>query len=120
MNVLLNLLSGGLLKELRLAYEARLRAKDSETDYETSLMIEGLHAQIEVTRGYLGSIVGNILLLLAGFGPAFHFLMVCLDSVFDWPMVIHKLPAPMDEWQGWIVLSILGVIGMKGVFNGRR
>lgn len=119
MQFLLNLLSGGLLKELRLAYEARLQAKDSEADYETSLQIEGLHAQVEVTRGYLTSVVGNVLLLLAGFGPAFHFLMVCLDSTFDLPMVVHKLPAPMDEWQGWIIMSILGVVGLKGVFNGR-
>ncbi|MBR9765710.1 MAG: hypothetical protein GYB53_19855 [Rhodobacteraceae bacterium] len=58
--------------------------------------------------------------LLAAFGGVvlFHFGAVAIYSVFwcadcAWPQpwTIAALPAPMDEWEGWIVLACIGGAG---------
>lgn len=47
----------------------------------------------------------------------FWFTMVCLDSVFNWPIVIQRLPEPLDDWATYIISALFIVDGGKALLG---
>jgi hypothetical protein len=39
----------------------------------------------------------------------------CRGCAFPQPWTIAALPAPLDQWGGWIMTAIFGVIGVSGL-----
>jgi len=61
-------------------------------------------------------------LLLFALPTAVHYLAVvvysmlwCSDCAFSKSWTIAALPAPMDEWQGYIILASIGALGLVGL-----
>ena len=48
------------------------------------------------------------------------FSAVVADSIFHFPFDIAALPAPLDEWGGWIITALFLVDGSKSVLAGLR
>lgn len=112
--------AGAILGRLFDLYERRARANSDLERQKIDAEIRALEIErdtIAATRppGSLTARVAAVLMLLAGLGPALHYGAVCLDSAFPglfpgW--TVHALPPPMDEWQGWIILSLFGVTAL--------
>lgn len=47
----------------------------------------------------------------------FWFAAVCFDSVFNWPIVIQKLPEPLDDWATYIISALFIVDGGKALLG---
>lgn len=43
----------------------------------------------------------------------------CSQCAFPKPWIIAALPAPMNEWEGWIILASIGALGVLG-YAGRK
>jgi hypothetical protein len=111
---ILSWLSGGALDRILDTVDKRVQA---ESDKEK---IKG-----DVIRAHMASrsswmAAGGFWLLLGwSLTALLHYASVTLYSILwcqgcaypqDW--TIAKLPAPMDEWQGWIVLASIGGLGL--------
>lgn len=116
MNWLISLLTGGLPQQLRLAYEARLRAQN-DTD---RLIAENEIKVLENARlNRLASPENPFVKLavgLAAVGVCGHLFLVCFVSAFPfWGWTVHALPPPMDQWQGQIILGLFGLAGVGSI-----
>lgn len=103
---LLALLGGGLADQLRRAYEARLAAENDADRVAADIEIARLNARLaRADNPGLQWAIGIIALAMAG-----HLAAVVVASTFPvlgW--VVHRLPAPMDAWQGQIILGLFGL-----------
>lgn len=113
---LLQLFGGGLAEQLRRAYEAKLAASNDADRIAAEVTIKTLEAELEARRNAKeirlatsGFWEQRLLVAIAGFPPAIHFGAVCFASMMPEPITIHALPAPMNEWQGAIILSLFGL-----------
>lgn len=124
----------GIVGELRAAYAAKLAADTDEAKIQADVTIRTLEtrqaaletaASIRLASGGFWEM--RLMVFVAGFFPAAHFAAVSIDSMFaieGW--VVQALPAPMDEWQGSIILSLFGLSAVKigvstvGQIMGRR
>lgn len=118
MRFLTALFGGGLADQLRRAYEAKLAA---ETDAER-LAVETQIRALEIaqanrlaTTDNLGVrwAIGIVAVALCG-----HVACVVIASALPslgW--TVHALPAPMNEWQGTIILSLFGLSAIRSVFR---
>lgn len=89
------------LHEQRIAEEAKSK-RDA--------LIAEQQAAVLIRRETAGFWEMRLLTALTLGGFVFHVLLVILDTCFatiDWR--IPKLPAPMDEWEGAIILSLFGI-----------
>lgn len=106
MTWLLRLFGGGLADQLRRAYEAKLAA---ETDADR------IAADVEIARitNRLARSDNRALqwaIALIAFAMGGHLAAVAFVSAFPfWGWTVHALPAPMNEWQGQIVLGLFGL-----------
>lgn len=110
---LLRLLSGGLLDRVFDTIDRRI-----EADADRERIKADLIAEYYRTRPGFMRAGGFVLMLLFAAPLAFWFSSVCIYSVF-WcagcafpkPWTIAALPAPLNEWAGWIIMAIFGVLG---------
>ncbi|MFY0682833.1 MAG: hypothetical protein JXR13_19880 [Thalassovita sp.] len=114
MALLSKLLTGGLIDQLSRANTARHRAETEQERIEAEVQI----ARIQATQNR-GSLM-DLLAFIAGLPVALLLGCVALVSAFpgafpDWTVL--ALPAPMNEWQGRI---ILGLFGLSAVGRLRR
>lgn len=68
-----------------------------------------VQAQVASKHDKLVSWIGGAL--------AFHITMIVLDSVFHLNWKVDALPAPMDSWEGLIVLTICGAAPVTNIAN---
>jgi hypothetical protein len=113
---------GGQLNQALATYEA---AQTSQAKVDASVEIQQIQAMIAaqhdataLRRATSAFWEQRVLVFLAGIGPTMHYLAVCFVST--WPSavpgwVVVKLPAPMDSWEGYIILSFFGLIGVRGI-----
>lgn len=109
---LLSIFGGGLADQLRRAYEAKLAAGNDSERIAADVEIARLTARLARSdnRG-LQLAIGIIALAMAG-----HLAAVVVASIFPglgW--VVHRLPAPMDAWQGQIILGMFGLSAVARV-----
>jgi len=116
--LLTSIFGGGLAEQLRLAYQARLNA---QTDSEKLAVereiarLEGISAERARSSGFWEI---RLVAFVAGFAASAHFLLVAFVSAF--PMTgwtVHALPAPMNEYQGSIILSLFGIAAIGRVLK---
>lgn len=111
---LARLARSGLADRLAVAFAAR---QSAETEQDR------IAAEIEIER--IRSLQGrgrlfDLLVFLAGLPLVLHMGCVALVSaVPGWfpGWTVHALPAPMDEWQGQIILSLFGLAGLARVLR---
>lgn len=111
MNTLLRLFFGGLASELSKAFQARQNAQTEQARIAADERIAQLQA-IQATRSAsAGRWSVEIPCFIAGFAASGHFALVAFASSPWAPVgfVVHKLPAPMDQYQGSIILSFFGI-----------
>lgn len=107
-------LGGDLLGRLAEAMTARQNAQTEQ---------QRIAAEVEIAR--IQSLQGRgclfeLLVFLAGLPLVLHLGCVALVSAVPqrfpgW--VVHKLPAPMDDWQGQIILSLFGLSALSRVLR---
>jgi hypothetical protein len=112
----------GVARELRGAYRDRLNATNDADRIRADERIATLKGEAEVMQSYYANRAswmqaGGFWLLLMFAAPvAVWHAAVIMDSL---PYVrdlfgdrqVHALPAPLDEWAGWIVIACIGGAG---------
>lgn len=110
MKWLLQLFGGGLAEQIRLAYQAKLNAQGAEAKLEAEreyARLEGISVERARSSGFWEI---RLVAFLAGFAASAHFLLVAFVSAFPgFGWTVHALPAPMDQYQGSIILSLFGL-----------
>ena len=115
---LTRLLGGGLGEQLRRAYEAQLAAKTNADKLAAESTIRALEIaqanRLATTDNWgVRLAIGIVAVALCG-----HVAAVVIASTFPslgW--TVHALPAPMNQWQGTIILSLFGLSAVAKVFR---
>ncbi len=115
---LTGLLGGGIPDQLRRAYEAKLNAQNDQDRLVAESTIRALEiaqANRLATSDNWGVrlAIGIVAVALCG-----HVAAVVIASTFPalgW--TVHALPAPMNDWQGTIILSLFGLSAVSRVFR---
>jgi hypothetical protein len=114
--------SGGIVSNLSKAYEKKLEAQSKHDVLLADLDIANMEAELEARRQ-----AKAIRLETAGFwemrlavgivavATACHYAAVILDSIYQFSWDVAALPAPMDQWEGTIILSFFGLQGAVGI-----
>lgn len=115
-------LTSGILDKLLDFYTKR---QDTNAKVAVELIqaeIETRKAQRDIIINESGWSVSRWMRPFVFYPLAIHLNLVILDSIFNFSWDIARLPTPMDEWQGGIILSfflikpveaIIGVLGVK-------
>lgn len=112
----LNWLSGGLLDKV-LGYfsarqDARLRAMNDAQRQAHELALATEQSAKEVRLATTGFWEMRALTVAIALPFVAHLWAVWLDTQFGFGWRIAKFPAPFDEWQGAILLSFFGLVGV--------
>lgn len=115
---LLALFGSGIPDQLRRAYEARLNAaNDSDR-----LLAESQIRALEIAQANRLATADNpglrVAIAIVAIALALHLAAVAVASTFPglgW--TVHALPAPMNEWQGTILLSLFGLSAVTRIFK---
>jgi hypothetical protein len=114
--LLISLLGGPVLKGLIESYRAKLDAANSADRIAADLAIAEIEAGLEARKrahelrlATSGFWEMRLLTFAIAFPFVAHLWAVWLDTQFRLGWRIPKFPAPMDEWQGAIMLSFFGI-----------
>jgi hypothetical protein len=114
------LITGGALDRVLETVNQKTEASVERDKLRADIVLEHYR-----TRGDYMRSGGFVLMLLFAVPLAgWHALVIydsalgCADCVLANTWTVAALPAPLDEWAGWIVLSIFGVIGVDRI--GRK
>jgi len=117
---ILNWISGGLARSLTQAYEAKLKAQNDSERIAADISIQEIQAQIQVANGAkeirlatAGFWEQRLLTFLIGFFAVSHLGAVWADTMFKLGWKVSAFPAPMDQWQGTIILGYFGYVGAQ-------
>ncbi|MGL4309815.1 MAG: hypothetical protein ACRCSU_04955 [Paracoccaceae bacterium] len=116
---LLQLVFGaGIPDQLRRAYEARLAA---ENDGDR-LLAESRIRALEIAQANRLATADNpglrLAIGIAALALSLHLAAVAFVSVFPGlGLTVHALPAPMNDWQGTILLSLFGLSAVTKIFK---
>jgi len=115
LRTILGWLTGGVLDRI-------LSTVDKKIENEANRDIikgELIKAHLRTRAGFMRA-GGFVLMLLFAVPLAFWFASVLVYSVlwcercaYPQTWIIAALPPPLDEWAGWIIMSIFGVIGLN-------
>ena len=112
---LLSWLTGGALDR---ALSTVDRYVDAQTDRE-KIKADIVRDHIKTRPDWLRA--GGVLLMVPFVAVVFfHFGAVavysvfwCAECAFAKPWTIAALPAPMDQWEAWIIMASLGIYGLR-------
>lgn len=114
---LLQFLTSGILDKL-LAYYTQKNTVDGQVAVETiKAEIETRKLQTQVILNESGWAVSRWMRPFVFYPLALHLNLVILDSIFKFPFDIARLPSPMDQWQGAIILSFFLVRPIEKIFK---
>ncbi len=116
--LLTSIFGGGLAEQLRRAYQAKLDAKNDGQRIEAEREVARLEAISAERARSSGFWEIRLVAFVAGFAAAAHFALVAFVSAF--PAVgwtVHALPAPMDSYEGSIILSLFGIAALGRVLR---
>lgn len=113
-----SLITGGIPDQLRRAYEAKLNAQNDAD----RLMAESQIRALEIAQANRLATADNIgvrwAIGIVALSLCCHVAAVVIASTFPslgW--TVHALPAPMNEWQGTIILSLFGLSAVAKIFR---
>ena len=114
--LLISLFGGPILKGLIESYRAKLDAANSADRIAADLAMAEIEAGLEARKrahelrlATSGFWEMRLLTFAIAFPFVAHLWAVWLDTQFRLGWRIPKFPAPMDEWQGAIMLSFFGI-----------
>lgn len=114
--LLAGLIGGPVVSGLLKGYRARLDAANSADRIAADLAIRDIEAGIDARKrahelrvATAGFWEMRLLTFAIAFPFVAHLWAVWLDTQFRFAWGIPKFPAPMDEWQGAILLSFFGI-----------
>lgn len=114
--------SGGIAGSLEKAYRAKLDAQNDSERLRAEHEIKILEAEqdarrqaAQIRRETAGHIEVRLAVGIIGLATAAHYAAVVADSIFIFSWNVAKLPAPMDQWEGAIILSFFGLQGAVGI-----
>lgn len=127
-----NILTGGLLDKVLDFFagrdQARINAMSDVRRHQYETKMADIASQREARRNAkeIRLATANhwemrLMTFLIAFPFVFHLWSVWFDTQFKMGWEIDKFPEPFDEWQGAIVLSFFGLVGVVGgarVFAG--
>lgn len=114
LKALFNFLTGGVLDRVLSTVDRKIASDTDREKIKGDIIIEHYRQRADWMRAG-----GFWLMLLYAVPFALWYTAVVLYSILwcarcaypqDW--VIAALPPPLDEWGGWIMLAIFGVIGV--------
>lgn len=112
-----NLFRSGFLERILDTVDNKI---DNDTD-RNKVKADLIQTHLKTRAGFMEA-GGFWLMLLFAVPLAFWHAAVVFASVFWCPgcaypqsWTVAALPAPLDEWAGIIIVSIFGVIGLKGL-----
>lgn len=114
LGAVLSWLSGGALGRILDTVDRRIDVEANKDKIRGDVIREHMRTRAGWMRAG-----GFWTLLLFAIPTAFHFAAVVVYSVFwcadcaypkDW--TIAALPAPMSQWQGWVVLACIGGLSL--------
>lgn len=114
---LLKWLTSGFLDRLLDYYTKKA---DRNAQVATELIkaeIETRRAQKEILVNESGWAVSRWMRPFVFYPLALHLNLVILDSIFSFSWNVERLPSPMDQWQGAIILSFFLVKPIEGLAN---
>lgn len=116
---LLTMLTGDVLDRVLQTVEQSIQSQTDREKLKSEIIIAHYR-----NRGDFMRSGGFILMLLFAAPLAVWFSAVviysvlwCADCAFPQEWSIAALPAPLDEWAGFIIISIFGVIGVSRFKN---
>lgn len=114
--LLVSLVGGPIVSSLLKGYRARLDAANASDRIAADLAIREIEAGIEARKrahelrlATSGFWEMRLLTFAIALPFVAHLWAVWLDTQFRLGWKIPKFPAPMDEWQGAILLSFFGI-----------
>ncbi len=115
-----SLLSGGFGKLLARAYEDHRAAQSEAERLAAAERIARLESAQAVRLATVGRWSVEVPSFIAGMSMSCHLALVAYASTPYAPLgfVVHKLPAPMDQWQGAIILSFFGLSAATSLARG--
>lgn len=109
-------LTGDLAGALTRAYETKKNSESERDKVRAEVAIKDIDAQIEARRqateirlATVGFWEMRLITFLIAGCFTLHLVLVTLDTCFKFGWAIPKFPAPMDAWEGTILLSFFGV-----------
>lgn len=119
LTAILNWASGGLLDKFLGFVErreaARLAAMNDEQRRVYEDRQDARRAATTVRLATAGHWEQRLLTFLIAAPFVLHLWLVAWDTMWPQPWSVEKWPAPFDEWEGAILLSYFGVIGLTTV-----
>jgi hypothetical protein len=110
---ILSWLGGGVLDRLLAHFEKRQDTQLERDKLVATVVSEEIKAEIETRKLQAqliqveqGRWVTALMRPFLFYPLALHYVAVVTDSIFRFSWDIDRLPAPMDEWQGTILLSL--------------
>ena len=115
-NLILGVIGGPIAKALLAGYKAKLDSTNTSERIAADLAIKDIEAGIaarahakEIRMATAGFWEMRLMTFSTAFPFVAHLWAVWLDTQFRFGWGIPKFPAPMDEWQGAILLSFFGI-----------
>lgn len=114
--IILNWLSGGLLDKVLSFVERRetekLAAMNSEQLRAHEDRMAARQAAKDIRLATAAHWEQRLLTFLIAAPFVIHLWLVAWDTMWPQPWSVEKWPAPFDEWEGAILLSYFGIIGL--------
>lgn len=113
----LRFLTSGVLDKLLDYYTQRADRNAQVAQELIKAEIETRKAQKEIIVNESGWAVSRWMRPFVFYPLALHLNLVIFDSIFGFDWSIDRLPSPMDQWQGAIILSFFLVKPIEGLAN---
>lgn len=128
LGLILNFLGGSVLGKLQEAYHDYLNAQNDEEKRIHEERIEVLKGQLTVAQNATSVRLATagfwemrFLAFLTGITAVAHYALIGVGTTFaaplgwhflDWTLHIPPFPAPFDDYEGLIILSFFGLVGV--------
>jgi len=113
MKWLIKLLGGGLLDRVLDTVDKKVRSETDREKIKGDIIKEAYRTRADWMRaGGFWLMLGFAAPLMFWFAAVlFYSVFWCAGCAYPQSWTIAALPAPLDQWAGWIVVSIFSVIG---------
>ncbi|WP_037547461.1 hypothetical protein [Stappia stellulata] len=129
MTVLLQWLTGPLLRAVLTHFDRRVAARSESERLSADLAARSIRAEMEA-RGHARAVLlaeqgrfwtaarlGRLMFVVP---LGIWWSAVIADSIFAFAWSVAALPSPLDEWAGAILLSLFLVDGLQGAVRATR
>lgn len=124
LGLLLSFFGGPVIKGLISAYQAKLSAEQTDKKIAADLAMRNIDAEIqaranakEVRLATAGFWEQRLITFLIALPFVVHVLLVGADTNFKFGWGIWAFPKPFVDWEGAILLSYFGLVGVTTGLN---